>query len=795
MQPDSPSTNRRSGCLGYALFVVASLWVITATFALQGIAWLVGQELLIIGEPLSPQGWAMVTWGNALLVLLPIGLLALFTRAPRLRATYRTWVLASLLMMAFGLIHLVPQTQTQQASLVQLFVGLAGAGFVLLVARNRGYTPRLRRPDAAPALALAALLATPWLALGALGSPMDAVLNLMAGLTFGLLAGLLLEAFLTRRLAERPSGPGRDIILGGFAAGMALLILGAGFGFGGAQLLLMAALPPLGFVTVALARPPVIPEEPTGRGWLPMAVLIGLVAAAPLALFDPDEITLLLDPEDTPAWAARAAWLSLGLGLLVGFALWLTRGRTEWQRRTGSSLRLPVAAWAGALLLYLAIGQPGFHGERLLVILRDQADLTQAGSIPDRSERTRFVYDRLTEHAQATQAELRATLDRFGVAYRPYYLVNALEVDAGPLVRLYLSRQPEVDRVLDSPRLRPLPRPQPTAVGYAPAPSDPPWNITSIGADRVWRELGVTGQGIVVGQSDSGVEGSHPALSQGYRGRQGGDSYNWLDPWDGTTSPNDTGGHGTHTLGSVLGRDGIGVAPGAQWFGCVNLARNLANPALYLDCMQFMLAPHPQGGDPFREGDPGLAAHVTNNSWGCPPLEGCDPASLAPAVNALRAAGIFVAVSAGNSGPRCGSVTDPIAIYDGAFTVGALSSSGDVAIFSSRGPVEVDGSGRIKPDIAAPGVDVLSSYPGASYQYLDGTSMAGPHVAGVVALMWSAQPKLVGDVERTERILIETARPYQGEMEGCFRGSRPNTAFGYGVVDAYAAVKAAMALE
>jgi subtilisin family serine protease len=183
---------------------------------------------------------------------------------------------------------------------------------------------------------------------------------------------------------------------------------------------------------------------------------------------------------------------------------------------------------------------------------------------------------------------------------------------------------------------------------------------------------------------------------------------------------------------------------------------------------------------------------VLNNSWGCPELEGCDARSLEPAVRTLRAAGIFVVASAGNDGPRCGSVDDPIAIYDAAFSVGAIDRDGDLADFSSRGPVIVDGSGRIKPDIVAPGVGVRSSWPGGTYRLEDGTSMAGPHVAGVVALLWSAQPKLIGDIDRTEQILIRTARPYKGTPSGCDRGELPSNGAGYGVVDAYAAVRAAL---
>ena len=314
-----------------------------------------------------------------------------------------------------------------------------------------------------------------------------------------------------------------------------------------------------------------------------------------------------------------------------------------------------------------------------------------------------------------------------------------------------------------------------------------------IGADKVWDEFNVRGEGIVIGQSDSGVDGNHPAIHDQYRGVTEGDDYNWFDPWDDTTSPNDEGGHGTHTTGTILGADGIGVAPDAQWIGCVNLDRNLANPALYLDCMQFMLAPFPHGGDPLTEGDPTRAAHVLNNSWGCPTIEGCDPDALLQATDNLRYAGIFVVVSTGNDGPNCETVESPLSLYDSAFSVGAIDQLGNMADFSSRGPVIVDGSGRIKPDIVAPGVDILSSMPDGTYGSNSGTSMAGPHIVGVVALIWSAQPELIGDIDATEQLIIDTAQPYTGDKSiGCFSGSTPSNAYGYGVVDVYEAVKQAL---
>jgi subtilisin family serine protease len=185
-----------------------------------------------------------------------------------------------------------------------------------------------------------------------------------------------------------------------------------------------------------------------------------------------------------------------------------------------------------------------------------------------------------------------------------------------------------------------------------------------------------------------------------------------------------------------------------------------------------------------------------------------------------------VVVSAGNDGPLCESITAPPSIYEQSFTVGAINEAGDLASFSSVGPVTIDDSGRTKPDVLAPGVDVLSAWPGGGYQLLSGTSMAGPHVAGAVALIWSANPKLRGDIERTRAILQETAHPFTGGLEvsglaeeldvaepngplaemiaaeyerSCLAHTDltviPNNVAGYGVIDVYAAVQAALAQE
>ncbi len=233
-----------------------------------------------------------------------------------------------------------------------------------------------------------------------------------------------------------------------------------------------------------------------------------------------------------------------------------------------------------------------------------------------------------------------------------------------------------------------------------------------------------------------------------------------------------------------------GVAPGAEWIGCVNLARNQGNPAFYLDCMQFMLAPYPHGGDAFVDGEASKGAMIINNSWGCPATEGCDSTVFLPAVDALKKAGIFMSAAAGNTGNYgCDTVIDPPAIYSEVFSAGSVNQEGDISDFSSLESFAVDNINQPKPEILAPGENVISSYPGGGYSMASGTSFAAPHISGVVALMWSANPKLIGNIDETTKILIETSQAYQGQLPNCVAQSESIES---GLVDAYRAVQAAV---
>ncbi|MGC4827055.1 S8 family serine peptidase [Micromonospora arida] len=851
-QPAQPGFSDRSSPWPVVAAVLVGCWTVAVTVGTQTGGWLTDQVLLSFGR--DRLGWLWPVLGLATVVLAgtPALLLAVLPRSGAVRATGRAWLIGALALGVLTLLRVVPPVH-HEAYLAALagaallsalavrwsarrwaYPGLVGSvggpaptgdgdatrpeatgngdatrpeatrdGDATRPAATGNSEPvgrRGRRTGPVPLLAVAAGLALllPWAWLGALGGLLETVLALLAAAALGVLAATLLDApFWSPFAVGRPPRPARLVLVGGLVAGVALLLLAAGTGQSGAQLPALLTLPPVGFALAALWaaawRPAADPAEAIRAGRTATGWLVGLAALGPLAFTDPEEISLLLvGTRDIPFWVATAAGVGLAVAVLVaiGYAVLLARPTARTPNRR-------VAAVAAVVLLVafgvvdLGPGQPGLYGERLFVVLRTQADLSDlpaaAPGRAGRDARAAEVYRRLVTTAEQSQGDLLRGLNRLRLDPVSYYLVNAIEVDGGPAVRAWLARRPEVARVLVSQRLRPLPAPAGQNRGSAPKPTGPEWNIRQIGADRVWSQLRVTGTGIVVGSSDSGVDGTHPALRAGFRG--GDDS--WYDPWDDTQSPTDQGGHGTHTVGSAVGRDGIGVAPDAQWVGCVNLDRNLGSPAHYLDCLQFMLAPFPAGGDPFTDGRPERAPQVLTNSWGCPPIEGCDQRVLRPATAALDAAGIFVVAAAGNTGPWCASIDDPPAPYPDVLTVGAVDSQRRVAEFSSRGPVP-GGSG--KPDVLAPGVEVVSAMPGGTYAALDGTSMATPQVAGVVALMWSANPALVGDVTRTRQILRDTATAatptYRSDSPSDACGA-PSNVTGAGQVDAYAAVRAA----
>ncbi len=449
-----------------------------------------------------------------------------------------------------------------------------------------------------------------------------------------------------------------------------------------------------------------------------------------------------------------------------------------------------------------------------LVVMREQM-VVPTGHLHTKAEKGEYVFRRLKKQAEQSQADIRQWLTNNGIPFDAYFIVNLLHVEGDYALVKALAQRPDVARINANPVVhQDFYEGKPSAIGNE---KTLPWGITKIKADQVWA-LGYQGSGVVVGGQDTGYDWEHPALKNKYRGWDGSTAnhnYNWHDAIHaidaGNTGSNPCGlnspvpcddhGHGTHTMGTMVGDDGagnqIGVAPAAKWIGCRNMERGDGTPMTYIECFEWFLAPTDLNN---ANPDPSKAPDVINNSWGCPPSEGCNTSNFATmetALNNLKNSGVVVVVSAGNSGSACSSVDDPAAIYQESFTVGAMDINDNIANFSSRGPVTVDGSNRMKPNISAPGVNVKSSIPGANYANYSGTSMAGPHVAGTVALIISAMPSLSGNPDAIENILEQTATAFTSS-QNCGNdnsSSIPNNVFGYGEVDALAAVNQALPLE
>jgi hypothetical protein len=442
-----------------------------------------------------------------------------------------------------------------------------------------------------------------------------------------------------------------------------------------------------------------------------------------------------------------------------------------------------------------------------LVLLAERADLSAAASLPSKEARGRFVYRRLSETAARTQVPVLAELAARGVEAEPFWIVNAVRARLDRTLAEALARRSDVASVVPVSRLR---RARPPA-GPRDASSGAraiEWNVNRLRAPEVWA-AGVTGEGVTVAALDTGVQWDHPALIDHYRGWDGATvdhDYAWWDAVHATADscgpdtpgPCDVHGHGTHVTGTMCGDDGganrIGVAPGAEWIHCRIWEPALASDLTYaLECLQWMLAPTERDG---TNPDPARAPHVLSNSWICEPSEGCvDVNVLRAAVDALRAAGIVVVAGAGNDGPACATIRYPPGMYETVVTVGATDILDDVTPFSSRGPVTIDGSGRLEPDVMAPGLDVRSSFLHDTYFVWAGTSMATPHVAGVVALVIAANPAIAGHVEDIERILVDSTVPLPvAQTCGGIPGSEiPNPVSGHGRIDAWEAYSRAIA--
>ena len=433
---------------------------------------------------------------------------------------------------------------------------------------------------------------------------------------------------------------------------------------------------------------------------------------------------------------------------------------------------------------------------KVLVVMRDQADIAALDAELHAAKTTRAARHeqvvRALQGKAAAKSGLIADLENFRSdgrveGWTAHWIINAVVV-RGTVAAIYeLAARPDVARIEADlvPELiepvsvkAPAPRPNGDKTGFV-SPG-----VVAVGATQVWHELGIHGTGTIVANIDSGVDGTHPALASRWLGNTVPAGQAWQDHGNvgSPTQPFDAYGHGTHVMGTITAAtpfDTLGVAPGALWMASNALWSATAFSNSIITAFEWFADPD---GNPATVDD---VPDVLHNSWGVNPTMGF-PTCYSLWWNVIdncEAAGVVVTWSAGNEGPGPSSLRSPpdrASTATSSFSVGSTSINAPHAIsnFSSRGPSACGGPHSTKPEIVAPGENIYSTFPGGGYAYMDGTSMAGPHIAGVVALMREAAPDL--DVTTIKEVLMATAVDLGAVGD--------DNSYGHGFVDAYAAV-------
>jgi subtilisin len=336
-----------------------------------------------------------------------------------------------------------------------------------------------------------------------------------------------------------------------------------------------------------------------------------------------------------------------------------------------------------------------------------------------------------------------------GVINREYTIINAIAATVPENILDKIKRSPNIEYVeIDEKMYAHIP------IGICQEikilKQIVPWGINRIGS-RMVNAMGNTGKGIKIGILDTGIDYLHEDLSRNYKG-----GYNFIDN---NTDARDYNGHGTHVAGIIAALDNdvgiVGVAPDAYIYSVRILDFAATGTASDITAgLEWCLNNNMQ---------------IVNMSLGSHE----DSISVTRAIDVLYDHGILLIAAAGNSGNGTGtgdSIDNP-ARYNSVVAVGATDINDNRASFSSTGP---------KLEISAPGKDIYSLLPGNKYASLSGTSMASPHVAGVAALVMSADPG-ISNVQ--VRIRLQTTA--QNISKRSFEGK---SWFGYGLVDSIKAV-------
>jgi hypothetical protein len=424
---------------------------------------------------------------------------------------------------------------------------------------------------------------------------------------------------------------------------------------------------------------------------------------------------------------------------------------------------------------------------RVIVHLKAQADLSRWPS----DDRTGAIMQ-LKRVAAATQPQAINAIQAAGnvSVYQRYWVFNGFAIEAPVSVVRSMATRDDVDYIIED---QSFTAPVDMVSQEAPDNATANWNIYQVNAPQTWA-LGYDGTGRTLANLDTGVDGTHEALAPRWRGIQPGHTPadSWYDPFNISPNfPTATGPHGTHTMGTTVGYFGdatgtteIGQSKGATWIACRIYDTSGKGPFSNMHaCFQYMVDPD---GDPTTNDQP----DAVGNSWGDTSSDSFPDLEWWQDVLAWRAAGIVPVFSNANSGPAPGTVNEP-GSYPISIGVGAIDINHNIAGFSSRGPAENlapwndpnnwerSDWNLVKPEVVAPGVNVKSSVPGNAYANYNGTSMASPHVTGLVGMLRQIRPDLT--INEFYNIIIDTA--YFSPTWGV----RPNNNYGWGEIDDYAA--------
>ncbi|CAG7720107.1 unnamed protein product [Allacma fusca] len=397
----------------------------------------------------------------------------------------------------------------------------------------------------------------------------------------------------------------------------------------------------------------------------------------------------------------------------------------------------------------------------------------------DRAEKLKMISDALENQALGSQKRVLDLLkSEKSVKSRILWITNQLSIKSASaaliaeiaavdeVTKIDIDAELEMIEPLKDPvdnLLNPPPRPRNSKYGQL------TYGLETIKVPEVWSQ-GYYGQGINVGIIDFGIDVNHDVIRDSFIGTN---NYGWFDPTNDTGLPNDHHGHGTHCLGTIVGHNGIGVAPGSRWMAC-EVTKDYSMEMFHTSavaCLQHFYCPGDESG---RNRNCSIAPRGSSRK-------------LYDAALPFKYSDTFLIFATGNFGPFCTTTALPQAIAD-IFSVGSTNYLGEVHWSSSGGP-GINGS--IKPAVVAPGIEVLSSCLNNTYCIKSGTSMASPHVAGIFALLLSKNPNLKN--EEMWDVLINSTEPVTptNKKEQCEKpptSQYPNNRAGYGRINALKAI-------